>query len=356
MTEPSRPRYPADALTGLATDLLLAVGLAAAPARDVAHCLVEGDLLGHDTHGLGLLAPYLAEVDKGSMTREGEPGVLSARSAVAAWDGRRLPGPHLLRLAIDWARPRAREHGQATVTIQRSHHIACLAAFLEPVARDGLLIEIFSSDPNAASVAPFGGTRPVFTPNPMAIGIPTSGDPILVDISASITTNGMTARLHGAGQKGRHRWWLDAGGEPTDDPSVLFASPAGTLLPLGGLDAGHKGYGLALMVEAFTGALGGRGRAQAAEGWGANVLVRLTDPTAFGGDAAFRAETDWLATACRDNPPRTPGQPVRLPGQRGLALKAAQLRDGVALHPSILPALAPWSTRFKLPLPESIAP
>lgn len=349
------PRYRADQLVATATALLAAAGMAAEPARNVAEVLVEGDLLGHDTHGLGLLAPYLKELDDGNMTPAGEPLIVAERSAVATWDGNRLPGPHLLRRAIDWARPRAKEHGQATVAIRRSHHIACLAAFLEPVARDGLMIEIYSSDPRSGSVAPFGGTRPLFTPNPMAIGIPTSTEPILIDISASITTNGLSSRLHAAGQKGENAWWLDASGRPTKDPAVLFAKPPGSILPLGGLDAGHKGYGLALLIETFTSALSGRGRSQPAEGWGATVLLRLTDPAAFGGDDAFKTETDWLIKACHDNPPRAEGRPVRLPGERGLKLRREQLSRGVALHPSILPALAPWAARYTLALPEPVA-
>ena len=350
------PRYRADELVRAATGLLAAAGLPAESARDVAEVLVEGDLLGHDTHGLGLLAPYLKEIEAGDMARDGAPTVVSERASVATWDGNRLPGPHLLRRAIAWAEPRAREHGQASVAIRRSHHIACLAAFLEPVARAGLMIEIYSSDPRSGSVAPYGGTRPVFSPNPMAIGIPTSTEPILIDISASITTNGMSSRLHAGGQKGRHPWWLDAGGQPTNDPAVIFADPPGSILPIGGLEAGHKGFGLALLIEAFTGGLSGRGRAQPAEGWGATVLLRITDPSAFGGEPAFLGETDWLVRACHDNTPRVADQPVRMPGERGLQRRREQLDRGVALHPSIMPALAPWFTRFKISTPEPITP
>jgi len=256
-----------------------------------------------------------------------------------------------VRRAIAWAQPRAREHGAATVVIRRSHHIACLAAYLEPVAREGLLIELFSSDPAVASVAPFGGIRPVFTPNPLAVGIPGGADPILVDISASVTTNGMSNRLKAQGALGEHDWWLDAQGRPTRDPSVITATPPGTILPLGGLEAGHKGYGLALGIEALTAGLAGFGRADAVTGWGATVCVRLTDPQAFAGHEAFVRQVDWLIDACHGAGARDPARPVRLPGERGLARKREQLRDGVALHPSILPPLQPWAQRFGLPPP-----
>ncbi len=348
------PRHDADALVDWARRLLEAEGLERALAVDVAEVLVEGDLLGHDTHGLALLAGYLDELRKGAMTAAGTPDTVAERTVAATWDGRRLPGPALVRRAIDWAAPRAREHGCATVAIRRSHHIACLAAYLEAPARAGLVVEIHSSDPAVASVAPFGGTQAVFTPNPLAVGFPTSGEPVLIDVSASITTNGMSNRLKAAGQRGEHAWWLDAAGHPSDDPAVLFAQPPGTILPLGGLDAGHKGYGLALAIEAMTGGLAGFGRADPSEGWGATVCVRLTDPGAFAGLDAFVRQTDWIARACRGSVPRDAARPVRLPGERALSRKREQRTHGVALHPSILPALERFAHAHGLPPPPPV--
>jgi LDH2 family malate/lactate/ureidoglycolate dehydrogenase len=348
-------RFGVEALTDWAQALLVATGLDAPLAADVAQVLVEGDLLGHDTHGLALLSGYLNALEQGSMTASGTHVVLTERTVAATWDGQRLPGPALVLRAIDWAAPRARQHGCATVAIRRSHHIACLAAYLERPARDGLLVELYSSDPAVASVAPYGGTQAVFTPNPMAFGIPTSTDPMMIDVSASVTTNGMSHRMAASGQRGGHTWWLDALGAPSDDPAVLNTQPPGTILPLGGLDAGHKGYGLALAIEALTGGLAGHGRADVPEGWGATVCVRLTDPEAFGGLAPFTWQTDWIAQACRTSAPRDPAQPVRLPGERALARKREQQRDGVALHPTILPALARWSQRHALPAPAPLA-
>lgn len=243
-------------------------------------------------------------------------------------------------------------HGAATVVIRRSHHIGCLAAYLEAPARAGLLVMLASSDPAVASVAPFGGSQAVFTPNPIAVGIPTSGDPVMIDVCASVTTNGMSARLKNAGQRGEHAWWLDALGRPTDDPAVIFAQPPGTILPLGGLEAGHKGYGLALTVEALTGALAGHGRADLPDGWGATVYLQLYDPAAFAGAGAFTWQADWLVDACRRSAPRVAGQPVRLPGERALARKREQLASGVALHPAIMPALEPWASRLGVDPPR----
>ena len=170
-----------------------------AKAGAVADVLVEGDLLGHTTHGLLLLPLYLAEIEREQMTLAGEPEVLADYPAAVTWDGRRLPGPWLTLEAIALACARARTLGSCTVVIRRSHHIGCLAAYLQRVTDQGLMIVLTCSDPSGTAVAPHGGYRGVYTPNPLAAGWPTEGDPVMLDVSQSITTNLMTRRLHAEG-------------------------------------------------------------------------------------------------------------------------------------------------------------
>jgi L-lactate dehydrogenase len=365
----TRARYASPALTGFAKSLLIAAGMPGDRARDVADILVEADLLGHDTHGLQLLPSYLQHIEMGQMRLEGEPITLADHGAVVNWDGQLLPGPWLVLRAMRIATERAKIYGSGTVTIGRSHHIACLAAYLKRATDSGLVMLLLSSAPSGASVAPHGGLRPVFSPSPIAIGFPTGEGPVLVDVSTSITTNGMTNRLRMEGKRLPHQWLIDANGEPSDDPAVLqaprkgtsepSADPAmlqatrtGTILPLGGLDAGHKGYGLALLVEALTAGLSGRGRADPPEPLDASVFVQILDPEKFGGTKDFHRQMDWVAKACVGNPPRKGFDRVRLPGQNGLMRRERQLRDGVELEPSILPALAPWAEKFAVALPR----
>ncbi len=347
-------RYRAGALVDFARSLLQHAGLREDIASDVAEVLVDGDLLGHTTHGLALLSGYLGELEKGTMARDGAPKVVGKRPAVETWDGGRLPGPWLTLRAFDTATTMAATYGTGTVVIRRSHHIACLAAYLKRVTDQGMMALLYCSDPSGRSVAPFGGVSPVFTPNPMAAGIPTSGDPILLDISASCTTNGLTNRLYKEGGRLPHPWVQDAQGNATDDPAVLFAEPKGTLLPLGGLDVGHKGYALALLIEACTGALAGHGRADPSEGWGATVFAQVFDPAAFGGAAEFNRQTDWLVNACHEATPRPGGPPVRVPGENGMKRHREQTASGVALHPSIAPLLEPWAAKFGVAMPGTL--
>ena len=343
--------YSADALSAFAAALLSKAGLSPDKASAVAQILVEGDLLGHNTHGLALLGPYLGDLESGSMNREGEPAVIADSPAAVTWDGRRLPGPWLVLKAMELATGRARKLGTGTVVIRRSHHIACLAAYLQRATNDGLLMILTCSDPNAASVAPFGGLDAVFTPNPIAAGIPTDTVPVLIDISTSATTNGLTGRLHKEGARLPAPWVIDGHGRPTDDPSVLFADPKGTILPLGGMDSGHKGYGLSLLVEALTGGLAGHGRADTREGWGATVFLQIIDPAAFAGADAFIRQTTAVAQQCRASRPARTGTAVRMPGEKGLQAAQRQREQGVTLYPTIMPSLEPWARKLDVAMP-----
>lgn len=350
----TRPAYDTHELISLATQLLTDAGLAPAMALSVANTLTEGDLLGHDTHGLALLAGYLKELQSGSMAANGSYTVVSDKPATSVWDGQRLPGPWLIEQGLDMLMPRARELGVASLAIRRSHHIACLAVYLMRSAQAGFLTLLASSDANSASVAPYGGTEAVFTPNPLAVGYPCSNGNVLIDISASITTNGMSNRKIGAGEKFAGQWLMDAQGNPTDDPAVLNQNPPGTLLPVGGLEYGHKGYGLALMIEALTGGLAGFGRADPRQGWGATVNITLYDIESFAGNEDFLRQMDEIATQCINNPPRPGIGAVRLPGQAGQAKRTEQLKSGVRLHPDIANSLASFCQQFGRTWPSPV--
>jgi L-lactate dehydrogenase len=338
-----------------AAGLLQGIGLAKDRAQVVAEILLEADLMGHSTHGLQLLTAYLGELETGAMTKEGEPDVIADKGSAVTWDGRYLPGPWLMCEAMDLAFERIREHPVVTVVIRRSHHIACLAAYPERATERGLMMLLTTSDPSVQTVAPYGGIEPVYTPNPIAAGIPTQSEPIILDISMSATANGTVNRFHSQGRRLPGPWMLDNQGTISDDPGALLSEPPGSILPLGGLDLGYKGFALGLLVEALTAGLGGHGRADEPTRWGASVFLQVLDPAAFGGSAPFVREVEWLAEVCRTNPTKPGAPPVRLPGGRALQLRAEQVQGGVALYPSIMPALEPWAEKLGIPLPMRLS-
>lgn len=356
LVRPSSARLPFDALADFGAALLAASGMAADQAQTVARLLVTADAMGHTTHGLAQLPDYAAELACGDMAGAGAPQVVSDRGAAVVWDGGRLSGVWLTEQALALAVARARTHGLAAVAIRKSHHIACLAAFLPAAIEAGMMAIIACSDPSEAVVAAAGGRTGVFTPDPIAVAIPTGGAPILIDMSASITTMGMSARLRRAGGRFPGAWALTADGAPTDDPAALAHDPPGVLLPAGGLDHGHKGYGLALMVEALTQGLAGHGRADAETRWGASVFVQAIDPDAFGGLAAFQRQAAHIAALCLASAPIDPASPVRLPGDRALAGLARARAEGLELRADVLAGLTALAAKLGVPAPAATPP
>ena len=348
-------RYRADELVLFASALLERAGMARDRARTMADVMVEADLLGHDTHGLDQLSGYLVQIQDGLLATSGEPEVVADLGACVTWDGQRLPGHWLVKQAIAEARRRILAHAVVTVVIGRGHHIGCLQAYLKPVTDAGLIILLMCSDPSAAGVAPHGGVATRLTPNPIAAGFPTGADPILIDISSSTSTNAMNKRLASRGERLPGPWLVDADGRATDDPRVLFGDKPGAMLPLGGIELGHKGFSLALIVEALTSGLAGRGRWEKPAPWTSSVFLQLIDPDAFGGRDAFAREMQHLVELCHDTPVAPGRPPVRLPGEGALARRRRQIREGVVLHAGTLPALTPWAERLNVPLPAPLS-
>jgi len=331
-------RYSRDELVTMAAALLEGAGIEPEPAHLIADTLVEGDLMGHTTHGLALLPAYLRELEQGTMKSRGGPAVVTDNKAAVVWDGNYLNGVYLTRLAVKEALERSGRQPVVTYIIRRAHHIACLAAYMPEIIAAGRIGILMASDPSVALVAPSGGKDPVYSPNPIAAGIPSGPEgPVILDISTSVTAAGVVNRHKNAGTPLPGQWLLTADGQPTDDPEALGAG--GSILPLGGLDTGYKGYALGLLVEALTSGLAGFGRAEEPTTWGTSVYLQVINPDAFAGLSALEREMDQVNEACRRSTPRPGAKEVRVPGDRALALKAEQLEKGVTIDAGLAKVL-----------------
>jgi len=349
----SAPTIAVERLTEFASAIFRAAGMDEDKAATVARLMVLTDMMGRRTHGLAMVPLYLAEIRKGTMRVTGEPTIVKDSGATMLWDGDYLPGSWLVSKAIDAAMPRAAESGVTTVAIRKSHHIGCLAALAKQAADRGFIAIIANSDPAGKRVAPYGGTEPLFTPNPFAIGYPVAGHPVLVDICASITTTSMTRQKFAAGELFEHPWLLDADGAPTRDPAVLEnAQPPGSLQLMGGQEYGHKGFGLALMIEALSQGLSGHGRRDAPTRWGGNTFLQVIDPEFFAGRDAFAEQVDFLAEKSRSNRPIHADRPVRLPGDQAAQSIEAARKHGVAYDDVTWSALGRCASELGIPLPQ----
>jgi LDH2 family malate/lactate/ureidoglycolate dehydrogenase len=347
-------RFARDDLAALALQLLVKGGLERPKAEVVAELLIRTDEMGVTTHGISMVPYYLPELKAGNMASAGSWEVVRDTGATLVWDGNYLPGHWLMTHALDTCMARARTHGLASLAIRCSHHIGCLSTLTRIAAEAGLVCLIATSDPSGRWVAPYGGTEPTFTPNPWAVGYPGPDHPVLIDTCASITTVSKVREHINNGTRFERPWMLDGQGRPTTDPTVVNAEPRGTILPVGGIDHGHKGFAMALMVEMLTQGLSGHGRAEQPSRWGGNVYLQVMDPEAFAGSTAFVGEVGFLNDACRANRPAAGFDRVRIPGDRAAAALAQSRAGGVGLPDEVWRRVSVAAADLSVPLPDPI--
>lgn len=349
------PRYSHVDLMDCTALLFERAGIDFKIAHVMAEVLVEADLLGFDTHGLQFVPAYLSAIEDGQTRTSGEPEILRDEGAALVIDGRFLPGQWVARYALDTALERITNHPTVTVSICRSQNISCLATYAKRAADKGVMAILAASAPGNAVVAPHGGREPRLSTNPLAMGIPTTTTPILIDTSTASVTNRYVERTRRAGVRLPEPWLVDAEGKLSDDPEALYTDPPGAILPAGGELQGHKGFALSILIEVLTSGLAGAGRSTPELAGGNHVFLQLLDPDAFGGGAAFKRETGFLAEYCRETTPINPDQPVRMPGDRAHARWADQLVNGVTLQSEILHRMMPWLDKYGLAAPEPLS-
>lgn len=252
------------------------------------------------------------------------------------------------------AQERLRDHPVVCVSVRHSENISCLATYVKKAALAGAMAILTTSTPGNRAVAPHGGREARYSTNPIAFGTPTDGTPILIDTSTSSTTNRMIERTQRTGGTLNQPVLIDSQGNPSADPATFFADPPGAIMPAGGLEQGHKGFAFAILVEALTSGLAGVGRRDPKHAAGSNLFLQLIDPAAYSGGDAFNAEMGFFAETCRTTPPLDDAAPVRIPGDRAMALYAAQTAGGVALHPEIMERMKPLLEKYRVEGPGVI--
>ena len=350
-------RYEYAALLKFSSALFGATGLSQDRSEVMASVFLEADLLGFTTHGMNRVASNLGWLQKGESRMTGDPEVLADRGNLFNWDADFLPGPWVVSQAIEQCIERVKERGIVCATIRRSQHIASLGAYCPAIAEAGYVGLITCSSPNENTVCAHGGIEPVFSANPLAFVAPGDDYPILFDISMCITAGGYVSRAQRTGEKLPGKYLKDRNGEVTDDPGVFFADPPGSILPIGGLSHGYKGYALTLMTEILSMAMGGYGRANASaatDGEANSVFIQILDPEAFGSLDEFKQQAKAIKSMCENSTTRTGDEAVRVPGQRAWQRRKDQLENGVELYPTIIEDLKPWAEKLGVGLPGKI--
>lgn len=226
------------------------VGVPEQDARQMADCLVQADLWGHQSHGVLRASWYLERLRSGAMRKVAEPKFLVDAGAVAVIDGEDGIGQVLAARAMRNAIDRAKAHGVGTVTVRNSNHFGTVMYFTRMAAREGCIA--FMTTNGGPAMAPWGGYKQkIVGNNPWSIAAPAGAyAPMVLDIANTGVARG---KIYLAKQKGESiplGWALNAEGEPTTDPVEAIE---GIILPM----AQHKGYAISVMMDVLSGVLAG---------------------------------------------------------------------------------------------------
>jgi uncharacterized oxidoreductase len=299
-------------------------------AAAVADNLVDANLMGHDSHGIGMLPRYAdAYLEGGLAPNAGVRSVLDA-GPILRLDGQMGFGQVIGRQAMALGIERARQLGCCIVALGRSHHLGRIGAWAEACAAAGMVSLHFVNVVARPIVAPYGGARAGFGTNPFTAGVPLKGrEPMILDFATSVIAQGKTRVAHNKGERLPPGLLLDDQGRETTDPKYAVVPPNGAILAFGE----HKGYGMAALCELLGGALaagitGHRDDGSRQRVWNGMFSV-IVDPKALGGGDDFEREALDFVRSLLDAPAREGFERVLLAGDPERITRAKRERDGV---------------------------
>ncbi len=305
-------------------------GSSADEAAAVAGNLIDANLTGHDSHGIGMLPRYADAFLEGGLRPNAHVTTLLDGGALLRLDGNAGFGQVIGHEAMALGISRAQTHGSCIVALGNAHHLGRIGAWAEQAAAAGLVSLHFVNVISRAIVAPQGGSDARFGTNPFCAGVPLTGrDPVILDFATSMIAQGKTRVAMNKGELVAPDCLIDDQGRPTQQPRYSVVPPFGALLTFGG----HKGFGLALMCELLGGALAAGATQRDHDTSQKRVLNGmfsvLLDPTALTERSTFEAEALAFVDWAKASPPRDGFDAVQVAGEPERASRARRSAQGV---------------------------
>ena len=325
------PNFTPEQLNRIATDIFEAASVPSEEAQIISKLLVDANLVGHDSHGIIRIPSYIQRLKNGNI-QPGAPMEIERESpSHAVINGNWGFGQVIAKEAMLLAIRKARSSVVSTVSINNCNHIGRLGSYTMMAAEQGLIgITMVNAGGAALSVAPFGGIDRRLGTNPISIAVP--GDhagPIVLDITSSVVAHGKMEVAINRGDSVPLGWLIDSKGEPTTNPHDLDGSPPGSILPLGGL-AGHKGFGLGLIVDVLAGALSDSGCSGSDNTRVCNAtLMIVIDIARFIALEDYHRHVEKLVTFMKCSPPAPGFDEILMPGEIESRQKQHRLREGI---------------------------
>ena len=293
--------------TKLIETMLEAYGVESKEAKIVAEVVVDGDLKGFSTHGLGRFPQYIKSIKAGTIKTDGDYEIEKELASSAMINGNHKFGHYVTVKAMDLAVKKASETGVGIVGIHDSNHYGIAGYYADLASiQDMIGIVISNTEP---AMAAFGGKKALLGTNPITISIPSDDidNYICLDMATSITARGKLLESKRKGEPIPEGMALDKDGNPTTDPAEGLE---GSILPFGGF----KGYGLAFMFELLAGPLVSAACGEKVEGTATpdvmctkGDLLIVINPEFFGGSMQFKFYVDQFVREIREENGVIPG-------------------------------------------------
>ena len=342
--------YTASSLAKMTNAVLRSYGCNEEEAGIVADHLVGANLAGHDSHGIGMLPMYGAQVEDGNLIANQTPNFLPRNGAVSVVDAQKGFGHRMALLALDHAMETVADHGVAILALRDAGHIARVGTYSEYCASKGYvsihMVNVIGHDP---IVAPFGAREGGFSTNPISMALPVDGQASpLLDMATSTIAFGKVRVANNKGEQVPPGSLVDADGLETTDPSPMADHKIGALSAFGA----HKGSGLGIFAELMAGALVGTNTIAEAQtipnGVFNNMLSVILDPAAFDDPAAIAARTQTYGDFVRGKQPAKGRDAVLLPGDPENISRKKRLAEGVPVDDQTINQIVEMAGQFGL--------
>ncbi len=251
---------PVDVLESFMRDAFIRLGVPEDEARISAEILITSDLRGIESHGIGRLRMYVDRIRQGVQIAQTKMEIVRESPTTAVIDGHHGMGQVIAYRSMEMAIEKARKYGMGAVAVRNSSHFGIAGYYPLMAVKAGMIGMAFTNA--RPSIAPTFGVKPMLGTNPIAYGCPTDEEfPFLFDAATSIIQRGKLEVLDRLEKQALAGWVIDQEGHSlisAKDCLDGFGKETAALLPLGGAGeemGGHKGYGLATMVEIFSSSL-----------------------------------------------------------------------------------------------------
>lgn len=331
-------------------EVLAKAGLEPGHAAISARLMVQADARGADAHGVFRLPQYVRRIREGGINTHPQIRMVQDHPATAVLDGDNGMGHVVMSRAAELAIDKARSGGVGWVGVRYSNHAGPAALYASMPAEQSM-IGLYLAIGNANHMAPWGGTEPLLSTNPIAIAVPAGEHPpVVLDMATTNVAYGKVKRKARAGEPIPPGWMIDRHGQPLTDPA---RTGEGTLVPAGG----YKGYGLALMFGLIAGTLNGAAFGRSVVDFNADyttvtntghAIVAL-DIARFCDVAAFRAQVDAACTEIAGSARVPGGEGIRIPGERSARVLADSLGAGVPLSADLVADLNELAVSLGVP-------